>query len=548
MALRAPSEAVAFAGFLRGLPSFLEERISLDQAIQVVRGRLANREANFLELVGRAITAQPNGVYSQLLGLAGCSLADLRAMVRADGLEASLRALREAGVYVTFEEFKGLRPIERAGRVIQAGPSSFDNPSFRRYLPVTTGGSTASPRRVLMDLDFLRSRIPSQLIMAHAHGLLGAPLAQWAEIPPGHGLEAALLQVAHEAVPERWFWSVYPRAMRGALRFRLATQLAVSVARRSGVPFPRPEYLPFDRADVIASWAHATLRDRGRCVIRAHVSKALRVALAAEEMGIGLEGVTFSSGGEPATSAKVGRITGTGARFIANYFLMEAGPVGFGCAAAADSGDQHLLTDHLALVAHAREIGDSGVSVNSFHITTLLPSAPKILLNVETDDYGDMESGACDCPLGALGFTTHLRNVRSFGKLTGESVTLVGSQMEQLLERALPSRFGGTPLDYQLVEEEDRQGFTRLTLLVHPRLEVADEELIAETVRDAMQRTGGAVALSAAIWDLTGTFRVRREAPWVSPRGKHQILRTLRKNATASNRASSVHKQGELLT
>jgi hypothetical protein len=489
------------------------------------------------------VSARPNGVYGQLLELADCSLGDLRAMVRADGLEASLRALREAGVYVTFEEFKGLRPIERAGRVIRTGPTSFDNLSFRRYFPVTTGGSTARPRRVLMDLDFLRSRVPSQLIMAYAHGLLGAPLAQWAEIPPGHGLEAALLQVAHEAVPDRWFTSLYPRAMQPGFRFLLATQLAVEVARRSGVRFPRPEPVPFDRADVVASWAHAALRDRGRCVIRAHVSKALRVALAAEELGIDLEGVTFSSGGEPATSAKVGRITRTGARFIANYFLMEAGPVGFGCSTSGDPGDQHLLTDHLALVASPREIGESGISIRSFHITTLLPSAPKILLNVETDDYGDVDTRACECPLGSLGFATHLRNVRSFGKLTGEGVSLVGSDVEQVLERELPSRFGGTPLDYQLVEEEDDRGFTRLTLLVHPRLEIGDETLIAETVRHALRKAGGAAAFSAAVWDRTGTLRVRREPPRPSPRGKQLMLHTLRAHVSGLNGTNSARAE-----
>ena len=43
------------------------------------------------------------------------------------------------------------------------------------------------------------------------------------------------------------------------------------------------------------------------------------------------------------------------------------------------------------------------------------------------------------------------------------------------MERVLPARFGGSPLDYQLMEEEDERGFTRLSLLVSPKLRIADE-------------------------------------------------------------------------
>jgi hypothetical protein len=39
-------------------------------------------------------------------------------MVRNQGLEEALRALREARVYVTFEEFKGREPMVRHGQLI----------------------------------------------------------------------------------------------------------------------------------------------------------------------------------------------------------------------------------------------------------------------------------------------------------------------------------------------------------------------------------------------------------------------------------------------
>ena len=97
-------------------------------------------------------------------------------------------------------------------------------------------------------------------------------------------------------------------------------------------------------------------------------------------------------------------------------------------------------------------------------------------MNVESDDYGVIEEQSCGCPLECYGYTEHLREIRSFRKLTGEGVALVGSDMVRILEEVLPGRLGGSPLDYHLMEEEDADGFTRLSLVVSPRIEIADEQ------------------------------------------------------------------------
>jgi len=89
----------------------------------------------------------------------------------------------------------------------------------------------------------------------------------------------------------------------------------------------------------------------------------------------------------------------------------------------------------------------SDITVDAFHFTTLLPTARKLLLNVESDDYGVVETRSCGGPLESYGYTEHLRQIRSFRKLTGEGVTLVGSEMLRILEEVLPARFGGSPLD-----------------------------------------------------------------------------------------------------
>jgi hypothetical protein len=61
--------------------------------------------------------------------------------------------------------------------------------------------------------------------------------------------------------------------------------------------------------------------------------------------------------------------------------------------------------------------------------------------------------------------------------------------MLHILEEVLPARFGGSPLDYQLLEEEDEQGFTRLSLLVSPRVALADENAALELIASALQRS-----------------------------------------------------------
>jgi hypothetical protein len=190
------------------------------------------------------------------------------------------------------------------------------------------------------------------------------------------------------------------------------------------------------------------------------------------------------------------------------------------CASPVDGNDLHFMKQCLGLIQYPRRVPGTETKVAAFHFTSLLPTAPKLLLNVESDDYGLLERRACGCPLEALGLAEHLREVRSFRKLTGEGMTLVGSEMVHILEEVLPARFGGGPLDYQLIEEEDEQGFTRLSLLVHPRLEIADEAAVVAATLEALGQSSVAADLARAVWARSGTLRVRRQEPVWTARGK----------------------------
>ena len=113
-----------------------------------------------------------------------------------------------------------------------------------------------------------------------------------------------------------------------------------------------------------------------------------------------------------------------------------------------------------------------------------------------------------------------LRRGVGFRRLFGEGVTLVGSDIERILEEVLPARLGGSALDYQLVEEEDAAGFTRLILLVSPTVVLRDDQDAVRAFLDGMQGIGAGGHTSRVKWRQAGTLRVRREPPRLTARGK----------------------------
>ncbi|HSW50579.1 MAG TPA: hypothetical protein VLH09_10410, partial [Bryobacteraceae bacterium] len=107
----------------------------------LVRSNLENREKHFLDMARRLTCAGGENPYRKLFAWAGCTFGDIETSVRESGLEATLEALRKSGVYLSHDEFKGRRPIERAGLRLEAVPGDFINPAGRGTLEVTSSGS-----------------------------------------------------------------------------------------------------------------------------------------------------------------------------------------------------------------------------------------------------------------------------------------------------------------------------------------------------------------------------------------------------------------------
>jgi hypothetical protein len=252
--------------------------------------------------------------------------------------------------------------------------------------------------------------------------------------------------------------------------------------------------------------------------VTTYASSAVRVCVAAAERGISLERVCFITIGEPYTEAKKRLLDAVEARALVRYAFTEGGVVGYGCADPRAPDDLHLLTNLLALVRRSRGVGDSDLRVDAFLMTSLLPDAPKVLLNVESGDYGVVERRDCACPLGAVGLTAHLAWIRSFEKLSSEGMTFVRSDLLRVLEEVLPGRLGGTAADYQLVEEENRAGISQVSLIVSPKIGRIDEEATRETFLRELERDGGLERVKT--WRRAGTLRIRRQWPIATNAGK----------------------------
>jgi hypothetical protein len=308
-----------FSRFAGGLREFLRHPISLAEARAIVARRMEEREENFLRLVGRGVFGWPASPYLPLFKLAGCEMGDVGDLVRARGLEAALEKLRDAGVYVTFEEFKGKTPMVRGGRVIAVQPRDFDNPYLTHHYETESGGTTGAATRVGVDLAHIADRAPALMLAHDAHGSLDAPTAIWRGLlPNGTGINSVLTYARMGKLPLRWFSPVSPRDLEHSLKFRLATQAivgtAVMIGRWSGTPLPWPEPVPLERAGTVARWAAETVQARGGCFVNAPASMALRICLAARDEGLDISGTIFSGGGEPPTEAKAREIARAGAR------------------------------------------------------------------------------------------------------------------------------------------------------------------------------------------------------------------------------------------
>lgn len=512
--------AASFFRLARGLPRFLGSTLSPRDCRAIIEASLRERERNFLRLVRRAVYEAPQSPYRKLLRWAGIEYGDLERMVLSDGIESTLEKLFEAGVFVELDQFKGRQPIRRPNLTIEVTAESFDNPLLAPEFEVESGGSTGPRRRMKIDLDLLVYDAACRYFYFAASGVEQFPQGLWRGVPPdSSGLKQALIAAKLGRPVERWFSPVPVSWRPSSLGFAVVTQYAVWTGRRLAAAIPAPEHVPLNQPAPIARWLADKVRQGTPAVLSVSASNAVRVAIAAQGEGLDLTGTMFRVGGEPLTEAKTRVIEQAGARTFSAWSMAETGPLGGSCGNRATIDEVHLFQGKIAVFQRPKLLADGETRVPALYLTTLLPATPKIMLNLDTGDYGVLTRRSCGCLLEEIGFREHLHTIRNYEKLTAGGIQFLGSDIIELVETVLPARHGGHPTDYQIVEEQDGP-VTDVKIRVSPRVELRDEDHVVQTVLRFLAARDAGGRLMAAFWEQGGTLRLERKEPYVTPAHK----------------------------
>jgi hypothetical protein len=509
------------ARLARDLGPMLRQPYRREDCHRLLREQRSRRDESFLSLVSRAVFENPASPYLALLRHAGIGHADVVEWVRRDGVDGALSALHRAGVYVTLDEFKGRRPIRRGGLERAVRDHDFDNPLVAAHYDGQSGGTRGGGTRARVDLRMLAHEATSEGVLLDGVGALDRPFAVWRPaLPAGAGMKTVLRHAKLGTLAERWFTQTPFRPTRPLWKHYAFMAAALAASRAWGRPIPTPELTPLDRAADVARWLAAKRAAGTAACLDAPVSSAVRVCLAAREVGVDVTGTRMIVGSEPITEARARIIADAGCRMASQYALAEVGRLGLGCATPAAIDDVHIALDRVALLQRDRTVGAS--VVGALFCSTVHPAVPKVMLNVELGDYGVLEERACGCAFDGLGFRQHLHTIRSYEKLTSEGVHFVGTELLRLVEEVLPARFGGHATDYQVLEEEEA-GLPRVSLVVSPSVGAIDEASVIGTVLAVLAADGGGARgnrAMAAHWRDAGLLRVVRRAPLATTAAK----------------------------
>ncbi len=516
------SDLIVGLRFLWALRRYVEHTLTLEEAEEQIRTNLLHRDASFLQVMRRGVFGHAPSPYRKLLAHYGITYEDVAAWVRTEGVEGTLGILYDAGVYVTLDQFKGRAPIERPGFSLVTEASDFDSPIFTNYFAAETGGSGGTPRRIRVDLDALGYEAAYALIAARRLGQEIEPYAVWRPIPPAAAALKDVLRRAKAGLSiDRWFSQTDPR-MLGSRQAAFTTMM-VRTLRMWGARVAVPEYVPTEQASVVAHWLAEQTAAGHPGHMSLGASSAIRACAAAQDLGLDISGALLRVGGEPHTEAKAQIIRQAGARSINSYAMSEVGRIGVTCGNPSALDQVHLVADKMALIQRPPSGHRGDDSIGAFYLTTLLPTLPKLMLNVETGDYGVVEERDCGCPWGALGLHTCIHTIRSYEKLTTEGMHFTAVDLLNLVEVVLPGRFGGAPADYQLVEQEE-DGLARVSLIVSPRVGAVDEAALVEVALRTLGARNAGTGMMAEIWQQAGTLRVERREPYMTGAAKIQPL------------------------
>jgi hypothetical protein len=446
---------------------------------------------------------------------AGCEYGDLADLVEREGLEAALLTLYRAGVYLTVEELKGRRPIVR-GSLKVGGP--VQNPTVMPHGLARTSGSRGPSMSVPISLPFVAEMALDMRLTLDAWGAGPWRLAYW-DVP---GTTVFfLLAYAKCGVPvARWFSPVDPADATLAARYRWSARAVRWASRAAGVTLPHPETVPIHAPLEIARWIAATRTAGATPLLLTYSSPAIRLCRAAAAAGLDLAGAQLRLYGEPVTATRLDVIRRSGADARAICTTAEAWRIGEPCLEPEAPDEVHLVDDVHALIQPGSADSRPDVPPDALLLTSLRPRAPVLFLNTSLGDEAVVTTRRCGCALERVGWGTHLSRIRSYEKLTAAGMTFLDWDVIRILDDVLPSRFGGGPTDYQVVEDEAVDGRPRIRLLVHPAVGSLDSDAVVRAFLDAIGAGSGAARMMARVWGDADVVTLERRPPVATATGK----------------------------
>ncbi len=505
--------------FLFGLKGYLANRIDPARVRGILKAKMEAREENFLQIVKKGIFEYKKSPYLPLFELARLTFEDVTRSVARVGLDETLKFLYSEGVTIKIEEFKGKKPIVCRGKEFVVTERDFDNPYIAACYERRSGGTRSAGTRIACDFDFLKKTAVYRAPIFDAWGFGNGPhVLVRPAVTYGTGMFFMLHLSQFITYPVKWFSLTDAKKISVSLKNKWGVAYLLYMSRAFGAKFPLPEFVDTEELFKIAEFVRDQVKVHKRCCVFTNVSTAVRICLAARLKGISLEGAIFHGCGEPLTLARKKEIESSGARYVLYYAFMEAGLVGCLCKNATAIDDVHLFSSFLATITAKRMV--AGVEVDAFLFTSLEPSSAKIFLNVESGDYGVLEKRSCGCPFDDLGFGDHIHHVRSFEKLTSEGMTFYGTDLIRIVEEVFPRQFGGSSVDYQLAEEEEESGISRLLIRVSPSVGAIDEKGLIAVLLEELKKGGDSQRMMADMWSRMGTVKIKREFPVVSQAGK----------------------------
>jgi hypothetical protein len=435
------------------------------------------------------------------------------------GLEHALSVLFRSGVFLTCDEFKGRVPVRRGSLAFTIGPSELIRPDAVLHGVSRTSGSRGPATAVPIDLAFIRDHAVNTHLALEAHGGGGWTHAHWG-VPGGTSVTNTLELAMGGTPPERWFTPVAIDEPGLHARYRLGARALRLAGRVTGIRLPGPCLAALDDPSPVVRWIQDVLRAGGTPHVWGFASTAVLICEAARSAGMGVEGARFTMGGEPTTAARRKAVEEAGAVPLPRFGATETDIIAFACRSPQAPDDMHLFHDRHALV-QAPDSEVRGLAPGTLLLTTLLDSAPVLLVNVSLGDRARRSGRACGCPMEHLGWPWHLELVRSFEKLTAGGMTFLDVDVIRVLEETLPARFGGEPTDYQLMERLDGEtGRPALQLRIHPRVGSIDDRAVVDAFLEAIGGGDGGERLMELQWRMAGVVAVERNPPAHTESGK----------------------------